>query len=215
MFILTLEGLLESLYMTVISTVVAYVIGIPLGMLLVVTDKDGISPHRTANLILGTIVNCLRSVPFLILMLALVPFTRFVVGTSIGWKAATVSLIVASFPFVARVVESSLKEVDHGVIEAAQSMGASKLQIITKVLLPEAKPSLIVGAALSITAILGYSAMAGIVGGGGLGAIAINYGYYRKEVDIMWVMIVILVLLVQLFQGVGNLAARKCDKRIR
>lgn len=215
MFILTLEGLLESLYMTVISTAVAYVIGIPLGVLLVITGKEGICPHKTINVILSTLVNCLRSVPFLILMLALVPFTRFVVGTSIGWKAATVSLIAASFPFVARVVEGSLKEVDSGVIEAAQSMGASKLQVITKVLLPESKPSLIVGAALSITAILGYSAMAGIVGGGGLGAIAITYGYYRKEVDIMWVMIVILVLLVQLFQGIGNLAARKCDKRVR
>lgn len=212
---LTVQGLLESLYMTLGSTLLAYIIGIPLGILLVITDKDGISPNRACNLILGTIVNCLRSVPFLILMVALVPFIRFIIGTSIGWKSATVALVVASAPFVARVVESSLKEVDKGIIEAAQSMGATKFQIIFKAMLPEAKPSLIVGAALSITAILGYSAMAGIVGGGGLGAIAINYGYYRGDTQIMLVMIVILILLVQMFQGLGNLLARKCDKRIR
>ncbi|MDO4733489.1 MAG: methionine ABC transporter permease [Bacillota bacterium] len=215
MFLLTLEGLLESLYMCCIATVLAYCIGIPLGVLLVLSAREGICPRPRLNLLLGGIVNCLRSIPFLILMVALLPFTRFVVGSSIGWQAATVALVVAAAPFVARVVEASLKEVDPGVIEAAQAMGAGTMQIVCKVLLPEARPGLLVGAALSVTAILGYSAMAGIVGGGGLGAIAINYGYYRSQTDIMLIMILILLLLVQIFQGLGNLAARKSDKRMR
>lgn len=212
---LVLRELGNTLYMTVLSTLLAYVLGVPLGILLTVTDREGVAPNAKVNLVLGTVVNALRSVPFIILMVALIGFTRFLLGTSIGSTAAIVPLVIASAPFVARVVEGSLKEVDKGVIEAAQSMGATKWQIISKILLPEAKPGLIVGAALSITAILGYSTMAGIVGGGGLGAVAINYGYYRSQTDVMWVMILFLVLLVQLFQGLGNSLARRFDKRIR
>ncbi|MBQ6059613.1 MAG: ABC transporter permease, partial [Clostridia bacterium] len=167
------------------------------------------------NKVLGTIVNLLRSVPFLILLMALIPTTRKIVGTSIGSTAMIPPLIIAAFPFVARMVESSVKEVDAGVIEAAQSMGASTFQIVCKVLLPEAKPSLLMGAAIATTTILGYSAMAGIVGGGGLGAIAINYGYYRTQTDILWVMVVFLSLIVQLFQTLGEKAARAVDKRVR
>ncbi|MBR5590075.1 MAG: ABC transporter permease, partial [Anaerotignum sp.] len=176
-------GFVETLYMTLASTVFAYIIGLPLGLLLVVTDKDGIKPVPWLNAVLGTIINIVRSIPFLILLVALMPFTKAVVGTVIGAKATIVGLLVAAAPFVARMVESSLKEVEKGVIEAAQSMGASPFQIMTKVLLPEAKPSLLVGGAIAITTILGYSAMAGFVGGGGLGAIAINYGYYRGQQD--------------------------------
>ena len=212
---LVLRELGNTLYMTVLSTLLAYVLGVPLGILLTVTDREGVAPNAKVNLVLGTVVNALRSVPFIILMVALIGFTRFLLGTSIGSTAAIVPLVIASAPFVARVVEGSLKEVDKGVIEAAQSMGATKWQIISKILLPEAKPGLIVGAALSITAILGYSTMAGIVGGGGLGAVANNFGYYRSQTDVMWVMILILVLLVQLFQGLGNSLARRFDKRIR
>ena len=175
------QGFIETIYMTVISTALAYVIGLPLGLVLVVTDKDGIHPIPWLNSLLGMIINFFRSIPFLILLIALMPFTKMVVGTVIGSKAAIVGLWIAAAPFIARMVESSLKEVEIGVVEAAQSMGASPFQIMTKVLLPEAKPSLLVGAAISITTILGYSAMAGIVGAGGLGAIAINYGYYRSS----------------------------------
>ena len=171
---LLLEGTLQTLYMTLVSTAAAYLIGLPLGVLLNISDKDGIRPMPVLNKILGFIVNFLRSVPFLILLVFLIPFTRMIVGTTIGSTATIVPLIVAAAPFVARMVESSLKEVDSGVIEAAQSMGAKPIQIITKVLLPEAKPSLLVGAAIAVTTILGYSAMAGFVGGGGLGTIAIN-----------------------------------------
>ena len=169
------QGFIETIYMTVISTVLAYIIGLPLGLVLVVTDKDGIHPIPWLNSLLGMVINFFRSIPFLILLIALMPFTKMVVGTIIGAKAAIVGLWIAAAPFIARMVESSLKEVEIGVVEAAQSMGASPFQIMTKVLLPEAKPSLLVGAAISITTILGYSAMAGIVGAGGLGAIAINY----------------------------------------
>ena len=168
------QGFIETIYMTVISTALAYIIGLPLGLVLVVTDKDGIHPIPWLNSLLGMIINFFRSIPFLILLIALMPFTKMVVGTVIGSKAAIVGLWIAAAPFIARMVESSLKEVEIGVVEAAQSMGASPFQIMTKVLLPEAKPSLLVGAAISITTILGYSAMAGIVGAGGLGAIAIN-----------------------------------------
>ena len=175
------QGFIETIYMTVISTALAYIIGLPLGLVLVVTDKDGIHPIPWLNSLLGMIINFFRSIPFLILLIALMPFTKMVVGTVIGSKAAIVGLWIAAAPFIARMVESSLKEVEIGVVEAAQSMGASPFQIMTKVLLPEAKPSLLVGAAISITTILGYSAMAGIVGAGGLGAIAINYGYYRYQ----------------------------------
>lgn len=208
-------GVVESLYMTVVSTILAYLFGIPLGVILFITDQDGIAENRAVNTVLGVIVNLLRSVPFIILLVAIIPFTRMVVGTSIGAKATIVPLVVAATPFVARMVESSLKEVDGGVIEAALSMGSNNFQIITKVLLPEAKPSLIVGSTIAITTILGYSAMAGFVGGGGLGAIGINYGYYRYQEDIMLITVVLLVIVVQVFQETGMKIAQKTDKRKR
>ncbi|NLO99844.1 MAG: ABC transporter permease [Clostridiaceae bacterium] len=215
MWLLVGQGLLETLYMTIVSTLMAYIIGLPVGMLLAVTDKEGIRPSPTVNRIVGGIVNVLRSVPFIILLVAVMPVTRFITGTSIGSTATVVPLVIAAAPFVARLVESSAKEVDRGVIEASLSMGASTMEVVCKVLLPEAKPSLIVGAAIATTTILGYSAMSGFVGGGGLGNIAINYGYYRSQTDIMLVMVAILVLIVQVFQEIGNLIANKCDKRIR
>ncbi|MGN0134612.1 MAG: methionine ABC transporter permease [Anaerotignum sp.] len=208
------QGFIETIYMTVISTLLAYVVGLPLGLILVVTDKDGIHPISWLNSLLGLIINFFRSVPFLILLIALMPFTKAVVGTVIGSKAAIVGLWVAATPFIARMVESSLKEVEVGVIEAAQSMGASPFQIMRKVLLPEAKPSLLVGAAISITTILGYSAMAGIVGAGGLGAIAINYGYYRGQEDIMYVMVILLAIIVLVFQELGMRISKHTDRRL-
>ena len=208
-------GIVESLYMTVVSTLLAYLFGIPLGVVLFITDKGGIAENRNINSVLGMIVNLLRSVPFIILLVAILPFTRFVVGTTIGATATIVPLVVAATPFVARMVESSLKEVDGGVIEAALSMGSNNWQIITKVLIPEAKPSLIVGSTIAITTILGYSAMAGFVGGGGLGAIGINYGYYRYQEDIMLITVVLLVIIVQIFQETGMKIATKTDKRRR
>ncbi len=206
-------GLLETLYMTLISTLFAYAIGLPLGLALVVTGESLNPTARFTNNLLGIIVNILRSVPFLILLIAVTPFTRMVVGTTIGSTATIVPLVIASAPFIARLVESSVKEVDRGVIEAAQCMGASTMQIIRKVMLPEAKPSLIIGAAIAVTTILSYSAMAGIVGGGGLGTIAINYGLYRYQYDIMLVTIAILVIIVQIFQEVGMRLARIGDRR--
>ena len=205
------QGFIETIYMTVISTALAYIIGLPLGLVLVVTDKDGIHPIPWLNSLLGMIINFFRSIPFLILLIALMPFTKMVVGTVIGSKAAIVGLWIAAAPFIARMVESSLKEVEIGVVEAAQSMGASPFQIMTKVLLPEAKPSLLVGAAISITTILGYSAMAGIVGAGGLGAIAINYGYYRKQSDIMYVMVILMAIIVLVFQELGMRISKHTD----
>ena len=208
------QGFIETIYMTVISTALAYIIGLPLGLVLVVTDKDGIHPIPWLNSLLGMIINFFRSIPFLILLIALMPFTKMVVGTVIGSKAAIVGLWIAAEPFIARMVESSLKEVEIGVVEAAQSMGASPFQIMTKVLLPEAKPSLLVGAAISITTILGYSAMAGIVGAGGLGAIAINYGYYRKQSDIMYVMVILMAIIVLVFQELGMRISKHTDRRL-
>ena len=208
------QGFIETIYMTVISTVLAYIIGLPLGLVLVVTDKDGIHPIPWLNSLLGMIINFFRSIPFLILLIALMPFTKMVVGTVIGSKAAIVGLWIAAAPFIARMVESSLKEVEIGVVEAAQSMGASPFQIMTKVLLPEAKPSLLVGAAISITTILGYSAMAGIVGAGALGAIAINYGYYRKQSDIMYVMVILMAIIVLVFQELGMRISKHTDRRL-
>ncbi len=207
------NGIWETLYMTIVSTVFAYLFGIPLGVILYITDKKGICNNRIINFIVGAVVNMIRSIPFLILLVAILPFTRFIVGTTIGSTATIVPLIVAAAPFVARMVESSLKEVDLGVIEAARAMGSSALQIIFKVLLPEAKPSLLVGCTISLATILGYSAMAGFVGGGGLGAIAINYGYYRYQGDVMWITVVLLVVIVQLFQEIGLKFVRKVDKR--
>lgn len=212
---LMLDGLGETMYMVIVSTVLAYILGLPLGVILTITDEGGIAPSKIVNKVLGFIVNMLRSVPFLILLVAILPFTRFVVGTTLGSTATIVPLVVGSAPFIARMVESSLKEVDPGVIEAVQSMGTPNLQIITKVLIPEAKPSLIMGAAITITTILGYSALAGFTGGGGLGAIAVNYGYYRYQEDVMLVTVLVLVVIVQVFQEIGMYITRKTDKRIR
>lgn len=213
MFELIFKGTLDTLYMTFLSTALAYLFGLPIGIALVVTDKDGITPVYVLNKTLGVIINLTRSVPFLILLIAVIPFTRFVVGKAIGTNATVVPLVIAAAPFIARLVESSLKEVDRGVIEAAQSIGASPMQIIYKVMLPEAKPSLIVGSAIAITTILSYSAMAGIVGGGGLGDIAIRYGYYRYQKGIMFVTVALLVIIVQVFQEVGMKIAKISDKR--
>lgn len=210
---LLLQGTLDTLYMTLVSTAVAYLIGIPLGVILVITRKDGICPAPKTNAILGTIVNIMRSIPFLILIIVLIPFTRLVAGTSIGATATIVPLIVGAAPFIARMVESSLLEVDAGVVEAAQAMGASPWQIVTKVLLKESIPSLVTGAAIALTTILGYSAMAGAVGGGGLGDIAIKYGYHRYQTDVLLLTLVVLVLLVQVIQALGNAVAKKIDHR--
>lgn len=207
------KGILETLYMTIVSTAFAYLFGIPLGVILYITDKKGICHNRVINFMVGTVVNIIRSIPFLILLVAILPFTRLIVGTTIGSTATIVPLIAAAAPFVARMVESSLKEVDLGVIEAARAMGSSASQIIFKVLLPEATPSLLVGCTISVATILGYSAMAGFVGGGGLGAIAINYGYYRYQGDIMWVTVILLVVIVQLFQETGLKLVRMVNKR--
>lgn len=206
-------GVLQSIYMIVVSSIIAYIIGLPVGILLVVTDKEGISPNLPLNKVLGVIVNLLRSVPFIILIIAIMPFTRLVVGTTLGPNAVIVALVVGSAPYIARLVESSLKEVNHGVIEAAQSMGADTFQIIFKVLLPEAKPSLIIGGAIAVTTILSYSAMAGAVGGGGLGDIAIRYGYNRYQPDIMFICVVILVIIVQVIQEAGEKWMKRTDKR--
>ncbi|HZK01994.1 MAG TPA: methionine ABC transporter permease [Anaerovoracaceae bacterium] len=207
-------GLAETLYMVLASTSIAYIIGLPLGIALVISEESPKPLAQLFNKSLGLIVNLLRSVPFLILMMALNPLTRKVIGTTIGPNAAVMALVVASAPFIARLVESSLKEVDRGVIEAANSMGASMPQIIWKVLLPEARPSLLVGAAIAVTTILSYSAMAGIIGGGGLGDIAIRYGYYRYQFDIMLVTMLLLVILVQVLQEIGMRLAKTFDKRV-
>lgn len=210
---LLINGVLESLYMVVVSTAFAYLFGIPLGVLLYITDKKGIWRNRIIHFIVGVIVNITRSVPFLILLVAILPLTKFIVGTTIGSTATIVPLVISATPFAARMVESSLKEVDLGVIEAAKAMGSSLMQIILKVLLPEAKPSLLVGVTISFATILGYSAMAGFVGGGGLGTIAINYGYYRYQAGIMWITVAFLVVIVQLYQELGLRVVRKIDKR--
>lgn len=209
------SGTLETLWMTILATLLAYVIGIPLGVCLYNTSSEGIWSNKPINLVLGVIVNVFRSIPFLILLVAILPFTKLIVGTTIGTAATVVPLVVAAAPYVARMVESSLKEVDPGVVEAARAMGTSGIQMVTKVFLPEAKPSLLVGAAISLATILGYSAMAGFVGGGGLGAIAINYGYYRYQGDVMLITVVLLVLIVQIFQEGGLVLARKLDKRLK
>ena len=209
------KGIWETIYMVFLSSALSYVIGIPLGIALVVTDREGISPVPLFNKVLGLIINLLRSVPFIILLIMVLPITKFIVGKTIGSNATVVPLIIAAAPYIGRMVESSLKEVDAGVIEAAKSMGASTWQIIVKVLLPEAKPSLLGGAALSVTTILGYSAMAGFTGGGGLGDIAIRYGYHRYQTDMMMVTVVLLVIIVQLIQEVAMRMSRKSDKRIR
>ena len=210
-----LTGLQETVFMVALSSLLSYLIGIPLGILLIVTDKDGIQPNGLINTVLGVIINLMRSVPFIIMLLAALPLTRFIVRTTLGPKAVVVPLVLAAAPYIARMVESSLKEVGAGVVEAAKSMGASNFQIVRKVMLPEAKPSLLMGAAISITPILGYSTMAGFVGGGGLGTLAINYGYYRYQTDVMLVTVVVLVIIVQLIQESFLWMARHADKRAR
>ena len=208
-----LEGIRDTLYMTLASTLFGYIIGLPMGIVLTVTDKDGIRPNAAVYKVLDVISNLLRSIPFIILLIVLNPFTRFVVGRSYGSTATIVPLTIAAAPYIARMVESSLKEVDAGVIEAARSMGASDFQIVTNVMLVEARTSLIVGATISLGTILGYSAMAGTVGGGGLGDIAIRYGYTRWQTDIMVVTVVLLVILFQIFQTIGMKIANRLDRR--
>ena len=198
----------RTLYMVGLSSLISYLIGIPLGVALVVTDKDGIRPVPLFNKVAGVIVNLLRSVPFIILLAMVMPLTRAIVGKTIGANAAVVPLVIAAFPYISRMVEASLKEIDAGVIEAAKSMGASTWQIIFKVLLPES-------AAISISTILGYSAMAGCVGAGGLGDVAIRYGYHRYQADMMLVTVVILVIIAQLIQEIFTRSSRRSDKRIR
>lgn len=208
-----LEGTRDTLYMTLVSTLFGYVLGLPLGIVLAVTDKGGIRENKVVYKVLDLISNILRSIPFLILLILVIPLTKLIVGKSYGSSATIVPLVIAAAPFIGRMVESSVKEVDRGVVEAAQSMGAGTWQIIRKVLIPEAKTSLLVGVTIAIGTILGYSAMAGVVGGGGLGDIAIRYGYYRYETGVMLVTIVILVALVQILQGVGMMISRKFDHR--
>ncbi|MDO4328671.1 MAG: methionine ABC transporter permease [Lachnospiraceae bacterium] len=209
------DGILETFLMVFGSSLISYLIGIPLGIILVVTDTDGIKPIPALQKVLGLVINLLRAVPFIIMLIMMLPVTRAIVGTTLGAKAVIPPLVAAAAPYIARMVESSFKEVDAGVIEAAQSMGATTWQIIWKVLLPESKPSLMVGAAISMTTILGYSTMAGFVGGGGLGTIAINYGYYRYQTDMMLVTVVILVIIVQIIQETWMKLAKVSDKRIR
>ncbi len=206
-------GVFETLYMTAISTAIAYVIGLPLGIVLFITDKNGIKQNLILNKILGIIVNIFRSMPFIILMVAMLPVAKFLIGTSLGNGAMIVMLVIAAAPYVARMVESSLKEVDTGVIEAARSMGAGTFKIVVKVLLPEAKPSLFVGAVISTVTIIGYSAMAGTIGGTGLGMIAITYGYQRFNNDVIWVCVILIVAIVQTIQEIGMKLAKRADKR--
>ena len=208
-----LEGIWDTVYMTLVSTALGYVFGLPMGILLAVTDADGIHPNAVCYKILDVIANIIRSIPFLILLILLIPFTRAVVGQSYGSTATIVPLVIAAAPFIARMVESSIKGVDAGVIEAARSMGAGTFTIIVKVLLVEARTSLIVGSTIALGTILGYSAMAGTVGGGGLGDIAIRYGYHRYQTDIMFVTVILLIILVQIFQTVGMKISSRVDKR--
>jgi len=211
---LLLDNTWISIYMTLISTLIAYAIGLPLGVILVVTAPGGLRPGRVLYKVLDFVVNIVRSVPFLILLITIMPLTKLIVGKSYGPAATIVPLALAAAPFVARLVESSLLEVDHGVIEAAQSMGAGLFTIIFKVLLAEARTSLIVGATIALGTILGYSAMAGVVGGGGLGNIAIQYGYYRNQLNVMYAAVIILVVIVQVLQVIGIKLSKKLDKRI-
>ena len=206
----------ETLYSLVLEVIFAYVIGLPLGVLLVTGEKEGIHPMPSWLMsITNAVINLLRSVPFLILMIIALPLSKIIVGTKVGTPATIPPMVVCAFPLVARMVESSLREVNQGVIEAAKSMGASTWQIITKVLLPEAVPSLISGATITVGTILGYGAMAGIIGGGGLGKMAIQYGYYNFKFIVMWAAVIGLIILVQIFQSVGGRLAVKLDKRLR
>ena len=209
-------ALWETVYVTILSTAFAILIGLPLGVLLATGEKDGVLPLPAWLLrLLNVVINLLRSIPFLILMIVVFPLTRLLVGTVVGTAASVVPLVVAAFPFVARLAESSLREVSPNTVEMARSMGASGLQIVTRVMLPECVPALVSNATIAITTILGYSAMSGILGGGGLGKIAINYGYYRYKCLVMIVAVLLLILLVQLFQSLGTALARRLDKRLR
>ena len=206
----------ETVYVTLLSTLFSVIIGLPLGVLLVIGEKDGVLPlPRPVLTVLGVVINLLRSIPFLILMILVIPLTRVIVGTSVGTTASIVPLVIAAAPFVARLVESSLRELNPNIIEAAQSMGASPMQIITKVMIPESVPSLMSNLTIAVTTILGYSAMSGIIGGGGLGKIAINYGYYRYKYLVMLVAVFFLIVLVQIFQSIGTRISVKSDKRLR
>ena len=210
-----LGGIGQTLYMTLFSTLLAYILGLPIGVALCVTDKNGLHPMKGVNAVLGAIVNIVRSVPFIILLITVLPFTQWLLGTTLGPTATVVPLVLSAAPFIGRMVEGSLKEVPAGVIEAARAMGTSNTKIILKTLIPEAKPSLINGCVITMTTILGYTAMAGYVGGGGLGAIAINYGYYRYNTPVMLVTVALMVVIVQLFQEIGSRICKKTDKRIR
>jgi len=208
------RGIWETVYMTLLSTALAYVIGLPLGVVLTVTDRGGLHPIPWLNRVLGIFVNFFRSIPFIILMVAMLPVANWIVGTSLGNRAMIVMLVIAAAPYVARMVESSVKEVDAGVVEAAQAMGANNLEIVRKVLLPEARPSLVMGAVISMVTILGYSAMSATIGGTGLGQIAISYGHQRFNADVKWVCVFLTVLIVQVIQELGTAVAHRCDKRI-
>ena len=211
-----LPAIWETFYVTLLSTAFAIVIGLPLGVLLVVGATDGVLPlPRWLMSVLNVLINLLRSIPFLILMIMVFPLSRLIIGTTVGTRATIVPLVIAAFPFVARLVESSLRELDPNIIEAAQSMGATPMQIICKVMIPESIPSLLQNFTIALTTILGYSAMSGIIGGGGLGKIAIDYGFYRYKYLVMYVAVILLILLVQLFQSVGTKLAAKCDKRLK
>jgi D-methionine transport system permease protein len=209
------RGIWETIYMTLISTAISYGIGLPLGVVLNVTDREGIYPIAWLNRVLGVIVNFFRSIPFIILMVAMLPVAKFIVGTSLGNSAMIVMLVIAASPYIARMVESSLKEVDAGVIEAAQSMGASTWQIVVRVMLPESVPSLITNFTLAVTTIMGYTAMSGAVGGGGLGKLALSYGYQRYRFAVLYLAVIVLVIITQVIQSFGTWLARQCDKRLK
>ncbi|WP_035791708.1 MULTISPECIES: methionine ABC transporter permease [unclassified Butyrivibrio] len=210
-----IQGIGETLYMTMGSVIIGYILGLPLGILLYVTGKKGLKPNPIVYRTLDFIINIIRSIPFLILLILLIPFTRFVVGQSYGSTATIVPLVICAAPYIARVVESSLMEVDAGVIEAARSMGASNFQIITKVLLVEARTSLMMGFTITTGLLLGYSAMSGTVGGGGLGDIAVRYGYYRWQTDIMLITVILLIIIFQIIQNIGTKISNKFDHRKR
>lgn len=210
-----LKGTGDTVIMVLISTILAYIIGLPLGVLLTITQPHGIWPHKWLNRVLGWIVNIGRSLPFIILMVAIMDFTQLIVGTKVGIRGAVVPLVISAAPFIARMVETSLAEVDSGVVEAAESMGASTFQIVWKVYLPEAKPSLILGASISIITILTYTAIAGCVGAGGLGDLAIRYGYHRKVPSMMWVTVILIIVMVQIIQSVFSWLSTRIDKRLK
>ena len=209
------KGSWETIYMTGIATVISYLLGLPLGIVLNVTDRTGLHPVPWLNRLLGLVVNFFRSIPFIVLMVSMLPVAKFIVGSSLGNGAMIVMLVIAATPYIARMVESSLKEIDAGVIEAAEAIGCSNFQIVMKVLIPEAKPSLITGGIISMVTILGYSAMAATIGGTGLGQIAIVYGHQRSKPDVTWVCVLLLVIIVQIIQAVGTEIVHRTDKRIR